>query len=217
MENFFKVWKRYSFTLLIGFILLGLIDLRFAVVAIICMIAPVIISIFKGRFWCGNLCPRGNFYDNVVSKFSNKRKPPKFFKSYYFRAVILTIMMAVFISGVYKNWGDLYGIGMVFYRLIVVTTIVGIALSLVYNHRTWCSFCPMGTLASIVSKFRKSKNVLQVSNTCVSCKVCEKKCPLGLIPYDYKGDILSHPDCIQCGKCVIACPKKAIGYDKLTI
>lgn len=214
MKEFLKFWKKYSFTLLIAFIVLGMFDLRFAIVAAICMIAPIIVSIFKGRFWCGNLCPRGNFYDKVVFKFSNKRKPPKFFKSYYFRALILIIMMIVFISGVSKNWGNLYGIGMVFYRLIVVTTIVGIGLSLIYNHRTWCNFCPMGTLASITSKFRKSKKVLQVSTSCVSCKLCEKKCPMGLVPYDYKGDILSHPDCIQCGQCVSACPKKSIGYDK---
>lgn len=217
MEKFLKLWKKYSFVVLIAFIALGLFDLRFAVVAAICMIAPIIVSFFKGRFWCGNLCPRGNFYDNVVCKFSNKRNPPKFFKSYYFRAIILTIMMTVFISGVSKNWGNLYGIGMVFYRLIVVTTIIGIALSLVYNHRTWCNFCPMGTMASVVSKFRKSKRVLNVSSSCVSCKICEKKCPLVLVPYDYKGDILSHPDCIQCGKCVTACPKNAIGYNKITI
>ena len=88
---------------------------------------------------------------------------------------------------------------MVFYRIIVVTTIIGIVLSLFYNHRTWCSFCPMETIASVISKFRKNKNVLRVSSSCVSCKICEKKCPLGIVPYDYKGDILSHPDCIQCG------------------
>jgi len=211
VERFLKLWKKYSLTLLIAFVALGMFDLRFAVVAVVCMIAPVIVSIVRGRFWCGNLCPRGNFYDNVVSKFSNKRKPPKFFKSYYFRAIILTIMMAMFISGVSKS-SDLYGIGMVFYRMIVVTTIIGIVLSLFYNHRTWCNFCPMGTLASITAKFRKSKKVLHVSSSCVSCKICEKKCPIGLVPFDYKGDTLSHPDCIQCGKCVTACPKKLIGY-----
>lgn len=206
------LWKKYSFTLLIGFILLGVFDLRFAVVAAICMIAPVIVSIYKGRFWCGNLCPRGNFYDNIVSQFSNKRRPPKFFKSYYFRTIILAIMMTVFISGVYRNFGNFYEIGIVFYRLIVATTIIGVLLSLVYNHRTWCNFCPMGTLASITGKFRKSQKVLKVSTSCVSCKLCEKKCPMGLVPHDYKGDLLSHPDCIQCGKCAIACHKNAIGY-----
>lgn len=56
-----------------------------------------------------------------------------------------------------------------------------------------------------------------MSASCVSCKLYEKKCPLGLVPYDYKGNILIHLDCIQCGKCAIACPKKAIGYDSITI
>lgn len=217
MKNFLSLWKKYSFTMLIGFLLIGLIDLRFAIVAIICMIAPIIISIFRGRYWCGNLCPRGNFYDNIVSKFSNKKKVPQFLKSYYFRTLVLIVMMTMFTLGIKQNWGNLYGIGMVFYRIIAVTTIIGIILSLIYNQRTWCNFCPMGTIASVISKFRKSKNLLHVSASCVSCKLCEKKCPLGLVPYDYKGNILSHPDCIQCGQCAKVCPKKAIGYNNITV
>ncbi|WP_373844896.1 4Fe-4S binding protein [Clostridium sp.] len=211
---FLNFWKKYSFILLIVFILLGLFDLRFAVVAILCMALPVIISVFRGRFWCGNLCPRGNFYDNIVSKFSNKRKVPKFLKSPYFRLVVVVFMLSMFTFGIKKNWGDLYGVGMVFYRIIVITTILGIVLSLFYNHRTWCHFCPMGSIAAFISWLRKNKRVLQVSQSCVSCKVCEKKCPLGIVPYKYKGSPLNHFDCIQCGKCAEACPKKAIGYEK---
>lgn len=211
---FLNFWKKYSFILLIVFILLGLFDLRFAVVAILCMALPVIISVFRGRFWCGNLCPRGNFYDNIVSKFSNKRKVPKFLKSPYFRLAVVVFMLSMFTFGIKKNWGDFYGVGMVFYRIIVITTILGIVLSLFYNHRTWCHFCPMGSIAAFISWLRKNKRVLQVSQSCVSCKVCEKKCPLGIVPYKYKGSPLNHFDCIQCGKCAEACPKKAIGYEK---
>ncbi len=214
MDKFLKFWRKYSFVVLFAFILLGLIDLRFALLAIVCMVGPIIVSFFKGRFWCGNLCPRGNFYDNVVSKFSNKKQVPKFLKSRFFRAIIVIVMMSMFTTGVMSNWGNLYGMGMVFYRMIVVTTVVGVALSLFYNHRTWCHFCPMGTMASVTSRLRKSGNVLKVSSNCVSCKLCEKKCSLGIVPYEYKGNILSHPDCIQCGKCVSACPKNSIGYDK---
>ncbi|NFT91036.1 4Fe-4S binding protein [Clostridium botulinum] len=217
MNKFLVLWKKYSFVVLMMFILLGLFDARIALLAIICMVAPIIVSLFKGRFWCGNLCPRGSFYDNVVSKFSNKRKVPKFLKSYYFRAIVFVGMMTMFGLGIKQNWGNLYGIGMVFYRMIVVTTIIGIVLSLFYNHRTWCHFCPMGSVASVISKFKKSKKVLQVSSSCVSCKMCEKKCPLGIVPYEYKGNILSHPDCIQCGQCVSVCPKNAVGYDKITL
>jgi polyferredoxin len=179
------------------------------------MLAPILVSVLKGRFWCGNLCPRGSFYDHVVSKFSNHKKVPKFLKSSLFRAFMVAFMMSMFSFGIYKNWGDLFGIGMVFYRIIIVTTIVGIFLALFYNHRTWCHFCPMGTIASFIARIRKSNQVLQISSACVSCKICEKKCPLGIVPYDYKGNLLSHPDCIQCGNCVKVCPKNAIGYNKI--
>ncbi len=212
MKKIFHLWKKYSYVVLIAFVILSLFDFRFALAAIICMLAPILVSIFKGRFWCGNLCPRGNFYDNVLSKFSNNKKVPGIIKSYYFRIIVFVGMMTMFTLGIQKNWGNPYGIGFVFYRMIVITTIIGIVLSFFYNHRTWCHFCPMGTISSMISKIRKHKNVLKVSSNCVSCKMCEKKCSLGIVPYEYKGNILSHPDCIQCGKCASVCPKNAIGY-----
>lgn len=215
MKKIFGLWKKYSYVLLLAFIIVSLFDFRIGMVATLCMAAPIIVSIFRGRFWCGNLCPRGNFYDNIVSKFSNKRPVPKFLKSVYFRMFVVLFMFTMFTLGIKKNWGNPAGIGVVFYRIIVITTLVGVVLSLFYNNRTWCHFCPMGSIASFISYFRKDKKVLEVSNTCVSCKICEKKCPMGISPHDYKGDVLSHPDCIQCAKCVIACPKKSIGYDKI--
>ena len=183
-------------------------------VAVICMIAPIIVSIFRGRFWCGNLCPRGNFYDNVMSSFNRKKSVPKFLKSIYFRVFVVLFMFIMFSLGIKNNWGNPTGIGMVFYRMIVITTLLGIVLSFFYNNRTWCHFCPMGSIAALISYFRKNNKVLEVSNNCVGCKICEKTCPMGISPYDYKGDVLSHPDCIQCTKCVIACPKQSIGYAK---
>lgn len=215
MKKLLSLWKKYSYFALIAFVLLGLWDFRIAIAAVICMVAPIIVSLFKGRFWCGNLCPRGSFYDNLVTRISKNKKVPKFLKSKIFRAVMVIFVMTMFTTGIRNNWGDLYGIGMVFYRIIVVTTIVGVILSLFYNQRTWCHFCPMGTIASVISKLRRSKNVLHISADCVTCKICEKKCPIGIVPYEYKENILSHPDCIQCGKCVSACPKNAIGYNKI--
>lgn len=214
MGKLLKLWKRYSYIVLFAFLILSLFDLRFALAAIICMLGPIVVSIFKGRFWCGNICPRGSFYDNVLSKISKKKKVPKFLKSNFFRVLVIIVMMSIFAVGISKNWGNLYGIGLVFYRMIVITTIIGIVLSFFYNHRAWCNFCPMGSIAAFISKFRKSQKVLKVSSSCISCKICENQCPLGIVPYEYKGDLLSHPDCIQCGKCLTVCPKKAIGYNK---
>ena len=217
MKKIAVLWKKYSYSVLFAFIIVSLLDFRIALAAIICMIAPVIISIFRGRFWCGNFCPRGSFYDSILSKYSSKKPVPKLLKSVYFRPFVVVFMFTMFGMGIKNNWGSLAGIGMVFYRIIVVTTLVGIALSFLYNNRTWCHFCPMGSIAAFISYFKKNKKVLEISNTCVSCKICETKCPMGISPYDYKDGILSHPDCIQCGKCVLSCPKNSIGYDNFVI
>lgn len=207
------IWKRYSYIILITLMIIGLFDFRIALLAIFCMIGPIILSIYKGRFWCGNLCPRGSFYDNVVFKFSNRKPVPKFFKSIFFRTIITIFMFYTVILDVMKNLGNLYKIGFIFYKLIVVTTFIGIILALFYNHRSWCNFCPMGNIASLISFFRNKKNssaLLKVNNSCTSCKLCEYNCPMGIRPYEFKGKSITHKDCIQCHNCVYVCPKKSI-------
>ena len=53
--------------------------------ALICMIGPVVTSIFKGRWWCGHVCPRGNMYDRLLSKYSPHRPIPRFVRTFGFR------------------------------------------------------------------------------------------------------------------------------------
>ena len=215
MKGILPIWKKYSYIILMIFIIIGLFDFRIGLIAILCMIGPIILSIFRGRFWCGNICPRGSFYDNIVTKFSSKKKAPCILKSVYFRALITILMLTMFTLGMIKNWGNLYEMGFIFYRLIVVTTLIGIILSLFYNHRTWCNFCPMGSIAALISFFKNKNNsssLLKVNNSCISCKICERNCPMGIAPYEFKGDALSHHDCIKCSKCVHMCPKKSIHF-----
>ena len=206
-----QFWKKYSFLFFFFFLVAGLFDFRFALVAIICMVGPVVMAFFKGRFWCGNICPRGGLYDNVVSKFSAKRNPPRFLRSAFFRAFMVVFIVSMFSLSIYFTpEKTAENMGKIFYRIIVMTTVVGVVLSFFFNHRTWCAFCPMGTLSSLAARVNKRSHRLEVTSACVSCTLCEKKCPMGIVPSDYKGDKLHHPDCIQCGDCVGVCPKKAI-------
>ncbi|GAA0086456.1 4Fe-4S binding protein [Clostridium sp. CTA-7] len=206
-----NLYKKYSYLIFLFFVIESLFDMRLAIVAIICMLAPIILALAgKGRYWCGNYCPRGNFYDNVLSKITPKKKVPKFFKSTGFRIFMIFFIMANFGLGLYKNWGNLYGIGFVFYRIIVITTIVGIVLGLFTNSRVWCNFCPMGSLSYFIAKFKGRKVNLSVDKSCIECGLCTKACPMGISPKEYKNDTVKNSDCIFCEKCLYKCPKKSI-------
>lgn len=210
-KHLINIWKKYSYLILIFFIVVGMFNPSLALIAILCMLGPIILAIInKSRFWCGNICPRGSFFDNVVIKFSRTKKTPKLLKSKTFRFLFVIFMFYMFGNGIYKNWGNIAGIGIVFYRMIVVTTFAGIILSFFYNNRTWCNFCPMGSIAALISYFKKDRKKLQVDSKCISCKLCKKACPMGIVPYDYKGNPIEHPDCIHCGNCISVCPKNAI-------
>ena len=59
--------------IIIAYIILGWFFPVIGLLALICMIGPVVTSIFKGRWWCGHVCPRGNMYDRLLSKYSPHR------------------------------------------------------------------------------------------------------------------------------------------------
>lgn len=208
-----KLWKKYSFIILIVFIVGGIFNIKIAMAAIVCMLGSLILALLgKGRFWCGNICPRGSFYDNIVKKVSNKRRVPRLLKLKLFRLLVIVFMFYMFGINIYMNWDNIEGVAMVFYKMIIVTTLVGLILSIFYNHRSWCNFCPMGSIAAFISYFKKDRKTLKVNSNCISCKLCQRKCPMGIVPYDYKGHILKHVDCIQCGECIKYCPKNSIKY-----
>jgi ferredoxin-type protein NapH len=205
--------QSYLFWILLIFLSIGIVYPVIGSVAIICMLAPVLLAPFKGRYWCGNFCPRGSFYDNVIAKISPKKPIPALFRSKGFRIFMVFFIIGVFTMQMYYAWGDLSAMGAVFVRIILITTVVGIVLGVMYHQRTWCSFCPMGTLASWFST-RKKPMPLQVEKSCVNCKLCTTACPLQLSPYIAKETIegFTNSDCLKCSRCVDKCPKKALSF-----
>ena len=189
------------------------------VIALICMLGPVMMAVRKGRYWCGHYCPRGSLYDKVIARFSPHKRIPKFVRSKGFRVFMLFFIFGMFGVQLYVNGWSWAGVGRTFWNMIFVTTVVGVVLGFIYAPRSWCTFCPMGTLSVWVAprRMKKGFSAVCVSATCqMKCKRCAKVCPMQLTPYDSRGDEQGYlnPDCIKCGRCVAACPTKVMSIKK---
>lgn len=217
-KQFFRSIPRQGFPLfwiLLLYLVVGYFYHVIGFLAIICMIAPVAFAVRKGRWWCGNACPRGSLYDKVLARYSPHKPIPSFVRTRGFRTFMVAFIFTVFGIQMYHAWGDWNAMGRVFWTIILVTTIVGVALSFIYAPRTWCSFCPMGTLSSWVTPKRGSlpenyQRVFVGERCTTRCKLCSAVCPMQLKPYESRNDMdgLFHPDCIKCGSCTMGCPLK---------
>jgi len=173
MMNIRKYVHKWAWTVLIIFCVVGLFYPSIGIVAIGCMLAPVVVSVFKGRYWCVNFCPRGSFNDILLSKISKGMKIPVILKKKWFKLLFLALLMSAFAIQIYFAWGSIASVGFVFVRMIIITTLFSIILGTLFNHRTWCAICPMGTMSNYVSTIRKtakdSKNVETYRNKCTHC------------------------------------------------
>ncbi len=239
--------------IIIAYIIVGWFYPVVGLIALICMIGPVMTSIWKGRWWCGHVCPRGNMYDRLLSKYSPHKPIPAFVRTFGFRLFMVFFIFSMFgiqltftvpwSEGGLAMWS---GIGRVFWTIIVMTTIVGVTLSFIYAPRTWCSFCPMGTISRWVAPKKaplpKAFTNIHVSSACqmnarssesrqarldgrvasgeggAKCKNCARVCPMQLTPYDSRGQEIGYldPDCLKCGKCTLACPTKIMTLSRRT-
>ncbi|WP_066639952.1 4Fe-4S binding protein [Desulfolucanica intricata] len=155
--------RSYGWSILVVFLIIGFFYPAIGVLALICMLAPVLMAAFSGkRKWCALFCPRGIFYDVLLVKISKNVKPPDFLRTTAFKVAFLLFLIGNLIYGLAKS-DNIAEAGLVFVRLVSLTTAIAIVLGFYYQQRTWCGFCPMGFLAVLTIKLRKFFQVGQVS------------------------------------------------------
>lgn len=166
-----------------------------------------------GRWFCGNLCPRGGFLERIVGLYSPNKPMPDWAKSTKVRVgVLVFLMLMVGINGS-RDPGNWLHWGFVFWLVCFVTTMVGLVLAAFWHPRSWCSICPMGTIQSWLGGQKYRLTLTEAK--CKECRACEKVCPMHLPIIRHgaasgKSDILFSPDCIRCGECEMKCPQEIL-------
>lgn len=174
----------------------------------VCMLGGLLPAFFWGRRWCGQWCPRGSFLERFVEPVSGSRPVPPVLRSLAFRLFAMAVLFTVFGVRISMLWPDPLKIGGFFVMFLTITTAVGVALGLIYKPRTWCGFCPIGTMASWASV---NKYPVRVAADCSGCGACENACPLGIKPHEYKeAGAVCDADCLKCRMCVVSCPQQSL-------
>ena len=164
----------------------------------------LIISPFRGRWFCGNLCPRRSFNDFWIGKISRNKKIPSSFRSIWLRISVFIFLMGFMILRIANTEGAVDKVGMVFVTMCILTTSISIIFGAFISPRAWCTFCPMGTVQRYLGR---GKYQLKFDEEkCIYCGLCKKVCPMQLDV----NEMADQPDCIKCGRCVEACPHDAL-------
>lgn len=194
MKKSKNTFKDYMWILSSLYLFLGLFNILFAWLGLLCFFIPLIISLSGGgKKYCNLYCGRGQLLDIMGNKLklSRQNNIPRFLKSKSFRYGFLTFFMTMFLIMLFNtylvfnetnslkeiiklfwtfkipwNWTNTntvspwiaqFAFG--FYSMMITSTLLGIITMLLYKPKSWCVYCPMGTMTQLISKSKYKKNI----------------------------------------------------------
>lgn len=187
MKKSKKKFTDYMWIISALYLFLGLFNILFAWLGLLCFFIPLIISFSGGgKLYCNKYCGRGQLLELMGNKLklSRYKDIPMFLKSKYFRYGFLTFFMTMFILMLFNTylvfngtnelkefikilwtfklpwnwvntsmispWVAQFAFG--FYSIMLTSTILGVVTMILYKPKSWCVYCPMGTMTQLISK-----------------------------------------------------------------
>ncbi|MFA6417206.1 MAG: 4Fe-4S binding protein [Patescibacteria group bacterium] len=184
----------------------------------------LIATLFLGRVFCGYFCPLGALQEwlrklGKVLGFKRDLELPAKLDKYLRFAKYLVLLVVVYFSFylgdlIFRNYDPynaLMHFGYEFEEKIVAYIILLLVLILsLFSKSWWCRyFCPLGAFWALVKKISFFK-IKRDADTCISCGICDQKCPANLNVASAKE--ITDADCISCGLCIKKCPKSSLKF-----
>lgn len=182
-----KKWYDYLWIVSILYLFLGLFNILFAWLGLLCFIIPLLIAIRTGKkTYCHTYCGRGQLFTLVgkQKKLSRNKDMPSFLRSSWFRYGFLTFFMSMFFMMLFLTWQVAQGAKSIqevitlfwvwkipwqttttvtpwilqfaygFYSMMLTSTLLGFITMFFYKPRSWCVYCPMGTMTQMICKIK---------------------------------------------------------------
>ncbi len=211
-ERKFRKQFQWAMIPFIPFVIVGGYFWPYAGFSVVAMIGVfLVLSSLRGRMYCGWACPMGSFHERVLSWVSLKRDIPALCKKKWFRWMVFIAMMGLMSFRLILSGGDLEKLGAVFSMMWVISMSAAIVFGVIFKPRSWCSFCPMGTMQGVTGYGRY---LLKIGEECRECGLCRRVCPIQTYPGSHKSDgEIKSGECMRCFNCVENCPTKALSFD----
>lgn len=177
------------------------------------MIVVFISAIIAGPIFCGWVCPFGTFQEWIgkIGKKIFKKKYNNFIPNKidsllrylrYFVLIWVLVMTAISATLVFSSYDPYYALFNFWTGEVAISGFITLAIIIIFSlfiERPFCKYaCPYGALLGITNLFRIF-SVKRNSNTCISCKACDKACPMNIKISD-KNSVKNH-QCISCLRC----------------
>lgn len=153
-----KSHQKWSWIIMILFITLSIVDIRFGLFGIVCITVPMYHALRgRGKIHCSHYCPRGSLLGKFLKQISLENNLPKGMKSKTFKTILLLIMIGMFSFSMFHTWGNINKMAFAIFRFMMVSLTIGVIMGVVFRPRSWCQVCPMGYGTELITKSIKKK------------------------------------------------------------
>ena len=166
-----KKWYDYLWIVSLTYLILGFFNILFAWLGLLCFFIPLIIAVAMGsKSYCNKYCGRGQLFALVGFL--------TFFFAMFFLmlwntylvfagsrdlSAVVTLLWTFKLPWHWAYHGTLFSDGVAqfafgFYSVMLTSTVLGFVTMLLFKPRSWCVYCPMGTMTQLICKARSGSS-----------------------------------------------------------